>query len=247
MNITKDQADKVIAALEVGRIWAECEKQDRSAKFCNEALSIMRGLAEDAEPPKIEKFPRVTQSIAETILGRGLDALSQGEQERMISAAQRRLDSVMTQLYTARLATSPQAPKDAEPVAWRDQDPAHMSHMTETLNTALGALEYHQEQTRPIERTQQAIRKIRSELTREVMLAPCRKHLQETSATSPQAAQTDERNGCQSNCRTCQHFRRDTGGHCYMFKEEPQGVCAKWIASNTLAFGFPSNWAGRKG
>ena len=62
-----------------------------------------------------------------------------------------------------------------------------------------------------------------------------------------QAAQTDERNGCLSNCRNCQHFRRDTGGHCYMFKDEPQGVCAKWIASNTLAFGFPSNWAGRKG
>mgnify|MGYP003494943595 FL=1 len=50
MNITKEQADKVIAALEVGRIWAECEKQDRSAKFCNEAITIIRGLAEDAEP-----------------------------------------------------------------------------------------------------------------------------------------------------------------------------------------------------
>ena len=46
-----------------------------------------------------------------------------------------------------------------------------------------------------------------------------------------QAAQTDERNGCLSNCRNCQHFRRDTGGHCYMFKDEPQGVCAQFKAS----------------
>ena len=46
-----------------------------------------------------------------------------------------------------------------------------------------------------------------------------------------QAAQTEAQNGCLSNCRNCQHFRRDTGGHCYMFKEEPQGVCAQFKAS----------------
>lgn len=72
-------------------------------------LKQLNTLAEDAEPVAIEKYPRVTKSIAETLLGRGLDALSQGEQERLIFAAQRRLDSVMTQLYTASLYTSPQA------------------------------------------------------------------------------------------------------------------------------------------
>ena len=52
-----------------------------------------------------------------------------------------------------------------------------------------------------------------------------------------------------ANCDNCRKLdnQQEHGHHCYMFKDEPQGVCAKWIASNTLAFGFPSNWAGRKG
>lgn len=138
MNITKEQADKVIAALSMNRIMARDENgnytKEITAQVVVEALSIMRGLAED------------------------------------------------TELLALFAASQKQLP----------------------LNAAI-------------------------------------------SATSPQAAQTDERNGCLSNCRNCQHFRRDTGGHCYMFKDEPQGVCKKWIASNTFANGFPSDWAGRKG
>ena len=50
MNITKAQADKVIAALTIGMSWAAAGKSDSAVTFCDEALSIMRGLAEDAEP-----------------------------------------------------------------------------------------------------------------------------------------------------------------------------------------------------
>ena len=50
MNITKEQADKVIAALTIGMSWAAAGKSDSAVTFCDEALSIMRGLAEDAVP-----------------------------------------------------------------------------------------------------------------------------------------------------------------------------------------------------
>ena len=50
MNIAKEQADKVIAALTIGMSWAAAGKSDSAVTFCDEALSIMRGLAEDAEP-----------------------------------------------------------------------------------------------------------------------------------------------------------------------------------------------------
>ena len=50
MNITKAQADKVIAALTIGMSWAAAGKSDSAVTFCDEALSIMRGLAEDAVP-----------------------------------------------------------------------------------------------------------------------------------------------------------------------------------------------------
>ena len=111
MNITKEQADKVIALADQIACLGNGERPGNSHgnELGKQIASIMRGLAEDAEPVAIEKYPRVTKSIAETLLGRGLDALSQGEQERLIFAAQRRLDSVMTQLYTASLYTSPQA------------------------------------------------------------------------------------------------------------------------------------------
>ena len=54
MNITKEQADKVIAALSMNRIMARDENgnytKEITAQVVVEALSIMRGLAEDAEP-----------------------------------------------------------------------------------------------------------------------------------------------------------------------------------------------------
>ena len=53
MNITKEKADKVIAALSMNRIMARDEKgnytKEITAQVVVEALSIMRGLA-DAEP-----------------------------------------------------------------------------------------------------------------------------------------------------------------------------------------------------
>jgi len=53
MNITKEQADKVIAALSMNRIMARDENgnytKEITAQVVVEALSIMRGLA-DAEP-----------------------------------------------------------------------------------------------------------------------------------------------------------------------------------------------------
>ena len=53
MNITKEQADKVIAALSMNRIMARDENgnytKELTAQVVVEALSIMRGLA-DAEP-----------------------------------------------------------------------------------------------------------------------------------------------------------------------------------------------------
>ncbi len=54
MNITKEQADKVIDALSMNRIMARDENgnytKEITAQVVAEALSIMRGLAEDAEP-----------------------------------------------------------------------------------------------------------------------------------------------------------------------------------------------------
>jgi len=132
---------------------------------------------------------------------------------------------------------------DAEPVARVAE--VHMSRYTlEWLNGPLP------EGTELYTSPQAAQTALKSESSAQAAQAPARlpSEGKTIEALAPiQAAQTDERNGCLSNCRNCQHFRRDTGGHCYMFKDEPQGVCAKWIASNTLAFGFPSNWAGRKG
>mgnify|MGYP003433753399 FL=1 len=52
MKITKEQADKVIAALSMNRIMARDENgnytKEITAQVVVEALSIMRGLAEDA-------------------------------------------------------------------------------------------------------------------------------------------------------------------------------------------------------
>ena len=131
---------------------------------------------------------------------------------------------------------------DAEPVARVAE--VHMSRYTlEWLNGPLP------EGTELYTSPQAAQTALKSESSAQAAQAPARlpSEGKTIEALAPiQAAQTDERNGCLSNCRNCQHFRRDTGGHCYMFKDEPQGVCAKWIASNTLAFGFPSNWAGSK-
>ena len=43
-----------------------------------------------------------------------------------------------------------------------------------------------------------------------------------------------EPTGCVSNCETCEHHHQSPAhaGHCYMFFEEPQGVCAKWQDGN---------------
>ena len=51
-----------------------------------------------------------------------------------------------------------------------------------------------------------------------------------------------EPTGCTSNCVTCHYSGSWTGigeGHCYMFKDEPQGVCAKWTVTSPQA--APSN------
>ena len=50
MNITKEQADKVIAALEGALNNAIGHNWQYDIDECNEAITIMRGLAEDAEP-----------------------------------------------------------------------------------------------------------------------------------------------------------------------------------------------------
>lgn len=34
-----------------------------------------------------------------------------------------------------------------------------------------------------------------------------------------------KREPCSSNCSTCDHKAYPDGGHCYMFREEPEGVC----------------------
>lgn len=66
MNITKEQADKVIAALSMNRIMARDEKgnytKEITAQVVVEALSIMRGLADsepvaDRSPEHCERFP----------------------------------------------------------------------------------------------------------------------------------------------------------------------------------------------
>ena len=50
MNITKEQAEKVIAALEGALNNAIGHNWQYDIDECNEAITIMRGLAEDAEP-----------------------------------------------------------------------------------------------------------------------------------------------------------------------------------------------------
>ena len=50
MNITKEQADKVIAALEGALNNAIGHNWQYDIDECNEAITIMRGLAEDAVP-----------------------------------------------------------------------------------------------------------------------------------------------------------------------------------------------------
>ena len=66
MNITKEHADKVIAALSMNRIMARDEKgnytKEITAQVVVEALSIMRGLADsepvaDRSPEHCERFP----------------------------------------------------------------------------------------------------------------------------------------------------------------------------------------------
>ena len=66
MNITKEQADKVIAALSMNRIMARDENgnytKEITAQVVVEALSIMRGLADsepvaDRSPEHCERFP----------------------------------------------------------------------------------------------------------------------------------------------------------------------------------------------
>ena len=61
MNITKEQADKVIAALSMNRIMARDENgnytKEITAQVVVEALSIMRGLADDAEPGAWKRVP----------------------------------------------------------------------------------------------------------------------------------------------------------------------------------------------
>ena len=172
MNITKEQADKVIAALSMNRIMARDENgnytKEITAQVVVEALSIMRGLSEDAEP--------VNRCITELL------AFAKDHPGTYIFPS---WDGSRVMKY---LATSPQAAQTAvksESLAQAAQAPARLPSEGKTIEA----------------------------------LAPI------------QAAQTDERNGCLSNCRNCQHFRRDTGGHCYMFKEEPQGVCAQFKAS----------------
>ena len=51
MNITKAQADKVIAALEDGM--RTCGEDQAAFDALEDALTIMRGLAEDAEPQSL--------------------------------------------------------------------------------------------------------------------------------------------------------------------------------------------------
>lgn len=45
--------------------------------------------------------------------------------------------------------------------------------------------------------------------------------------------------GCISNCSTCEYRRKPDDGYCYMFREEPEGVCAKhrlaWPAERSPA------------
>ena len=33
-----------------------------------------------------------------------------------------------------------------------------------------------------------------------------------------------------NNCETCEHFAHKGGGHCYMFRREPQGQCMQHTA-----------------
>ena len=47
--MNKADKDKVIAALTIGMSWAAAGKSDSAVTFCDEAISIMRGLAEDAD------------------------------------------------------------------------------------------------------------------------------------------------------------------------------------------------------
>ena len=51
-----------------------------------------------------------------------------------------------------------------------------------------------------------------------------------------------------NNCSTCDHKRHPDGGHCYMFREEPRGVCMqhtmrKVTAADLIGHNFyvPSN------
>nr|MBP8287525.1 hypothetical protein [Rhodoferax sp.] len=185
MNITnmtfKEKCDKVIAALEIAKAtlieygdwWPVGEPI--AIVDCAEALTIMRGLAEDAEPD-------VWRSQLEGIVDIYLDGTTNPYEHR--AYCEGAFDSAMNDVQKMLAATSPQAAQTAlksESLAQAAQAPARLPSEGKTIEA----------------------------------LAPI------------QAAQTDERNGCLSNCRNCQHFRRDTGGHCYMFKDEPQGVCAK--------------------
>lgn len=47
---------------------------------------------------------------------------------------------------------------------------------------------------------------------------------------SPPPAQAEGQRGCLSNCGTCRHKQNPDGGWCYMFRDEPQGECKKWVA-----------------
>ena len=82
MNITKEQADKVIAALEIAKAtlieygdwWPVGEPI--AIVDCAEALSIMRGLAEDAEPPPGWKLVPIEPTDAMWDAGYDLDYCS---------------------------------------------------------------------------------------------------------------------------------------------------------------------------